>query len=340
MMQITQLRQFLTCLFLIIILGAGILWGASRLIWGPPTLLKSGDFAIEGGQAASSVWKKLASEEFTKRTLPWKYHAWRQGVAASLQAGTYRLEQGEKIGGVVQRFATGDVTPDELTITYPEGFTLEQIAERTAARGIGTKEEFLTAAKPENFAEQFPFLKDLPANRSLEGYLFPDTYRVFPDDRPHDVIKRMLTNFDAKITEDIRTAAAAQNRSLDQVIRMASIVEREVLTDEDMAVAAGILWKRADEGAGLDADATVRYALKKWDGRLTVQDLQIDSPYNTRRYRGLPPGPISNPGLRAILASAKPQPSDFYYYLSTPEGKTIFSKTNDEHNANKAKYLR
>jgi UPF0755 protein len=121
---------------------------------------------------------------------------------------------------------------------------------------------------------------------------------------------------------------------------MASIIEREVISDDDMAMVSGVLWKRFDEGMGLDADATVRYALKKWDEPLTIQDLQIDSPYNTRRYRGLPPGPICNPGLRALIAAIRPQASEYYYYLSTPEGETVFARTNDEHNNNKAKYLR
>jgi UPF0755 protein len=112
------------------------------------------------------------------------------------------------------------------------------------------------------------------------------------------------------------------------------------VSDNDLARVAGVLWQRYEDGVGLDADATVRYALNKWDGPLTVADLASDSPYNTRRWKGLPPGPISNPGLRAILAAAHPEKTDYYYYLSTPQGETIFSKTNEEHNQNKAKYLR
>ena len=121
---------------------------------------------------------------------------------------------------------------------------------------------------------------------------------------------------------------------------MASIIEREVQSDKDMGVVSGVLWKRFDEGMGLDVDATVRYALEKWDEPLTVQDLAIESPYNTRKWRGLPPGPISNPGLRAIQAAVQPEKSPYYYYLSAPTGETIFSKNLSEHNTNKYKYLR
>lgn len=335
-MKITNPKQFAIFLLIVVLAVTGVVWFAT----GSAKLKKSGEITIESGASAASVWQDLAEHSFTATTMPWRFWSSRLEAAARLKTGTYTLERGEKVKDVVERFITGDVSPDELTITYPEGFTLHQIAERTAARGIGTKQSFLAAALPPEYIDGYPYLGEIPADRGLEGYLFPDTYRVFPDDTPSDVIRRMLANFDAKFTDDLRQEAQKQGRSLDQIVIMASIIEREVLTDDDMAVAAGILWKRNDDGVGLDADATVRYAHDKWDGPLTFQDLQTDSPYNTRKWRGLPPGPISNPGLRAIIATARPQESGYYYYLSAPSGQTIFSKTLAEHNANKAKYLR
>ncbi len=337
MFQITSPIRFI--FFILAILGIIVLI-AGVSAWGTGTIQRSGEFEISSGSSAASVWGALADQGFASRRLPFQYEGWRQDAATSIQAGIYRLEAGEKAGGVVRRFIIGDVSPDELTLTFPEGFTLQQIAARAAARGIGSEEEYLTAASPSAFADKFTYLANIPEGRSLEGYLFPDTYRVFADDTPADVIARMLANFDSRLTADLRLQAAEAGRTLDEIIIMASIIEREVLSDEDMAVVAGILWQRLDDGAGLDADGTVRYALNKWDGALTVDDLATDSPYNTRTYRGLPPGPISNPGLRAIMAAVEPQESEFYYYLSAPNGETIFSKTNDEHNANKVKYLR
>lgn len=336
MIQIIRPGRFLVFgLVVAALLGLGV-W----LYLGSATVKQSGEFTLESGASAASIWGALADRDFTRTTLPWRFWSWRLKAAADLKAGTYTLERKEKVAEVVRRFVAGDVSPNELTITYPEGFTLEQIAERTANRNIGSKQAFLSAALPLEYVAEYSYLGEIPTSRNLEGYLFPDTYRVFADDTPDDVIQRMLGNFDRKFTPDLREEAAAAGRSLDEIVIMASIIEREVLTDEDMALAAGILWKRNDDGVGLDADATVRYALNKWDGALTIQDLAIDSPYNTRRWRGLPPGPISNPGLRALLAAVRPEESDFYYYLSTPEGKTVFSKTLDEHNLNKAKYLR
>lgn len=311
-----------------------------RFIWGGGTVLKNGQITIAAGAKAPAVWQSLVAKGFTRRTLPWRYAAFRQGIGSGLKAGTYNLEKGEVVAAVIKRFEAGDVVPTTLTVTYPEGFTLEQIAARTADRGLGNKEDFIAATQIKNFVGSYTILADAPPSRNLEGYLFPDTYQLAKDDSPTDIIKRFLGNLERRFTPEMRQEAKAKGRTLDQIMIMASIVEREAVTTEDMNVIAGILWKRFDAGAGLAADATLRYGLKRWDTPLTVQDLATDSAYNTRKYRGLPPGPICNPGLRAILAAINPQSSDYYYYLTTADGHTYFAKTNDEHNGNKAKYLR
>lgn len=336
MFTITNPKRFILFLGLISLLLASSLWAAIS----SAAVKKTGDFALEKGASASQVGEQLREQGFTRGKLAWKFWSWRLRAATALKAGVYRLEKGEKIKTIVSRFSAGDVNPAELTLTFPEGFTLRQIAERTAARGIGTRPAFLAAALPPDYIDDYPYLGEIPTDRGLEGYLFPDTYRVFPDDTPSDIIRRLLANFEQKFTSELRVEAATQNRTVDQIVTMASIIEREVQKDEDMALVSGILWKRVNDGVGLDADATIRYALDKWDDPLTFEDLQTDSPYNTRKWRGLPPGPISNPGLRALIAAVRPQDSDYYYYLSAPDGQTIFSKTLAEHNLNKAKYLR
>ncbi len=337
MVAITKPGRFIVFIGSFVVLIYALLW---IFFSANAAVQKSGTFEIAIGQSARSVWSGLEAQGFVRGTVGLRYYSWRFGAENTIQAGTYQLETGESLGDVVQRFIAGDVLLDELTVTYPEGFTLQQIAARTASRDIGTEETFIETAKSVAFAEEFPWLQDIPAGRSLEGYLFPDTYRVFGDDTPEDVVKRMLANFSQKITSDVINEALANGRTLDEIIIMASMIEREVTSDDDMAMVSGILWQRLADDTGLGADATVRYVLNKWEGALTVEDLAVDSPYNTRRYAGLPPGPISNPGLRAIMAAIRPEASDYYYYLSTPSGETIFSETNEEHNANKAKYLK
>lgn len=304
-----------------------------RLVWGSGTIQKTGDIEITQGEKAGDVWRMLVSEGYSDRTIPWKYYGRNNNAAAKIQAGMYRLEAGEKVSAVIDRLARGETKSNEQSVTFPEGFTESQVSARVADRQGIPAAEFLQEARPAMYADRFPFLADLPKSRTLEGYLFPDTYRIAKDDAPKDVIVRMLGNFNTKVPREEK-----QGRTLDDVIIMASIIEKEVPHPQDMSIVAGIFWKRLDEGQGLYADSTIRYALKK-SGELTVQDLATDSPYNTRKYRGLPPGPISNPGLSAILAALRPEKSDYYYYLTTKDGTTIFAKTNDEHNRNKVKYL-
>lgn len=336
-MQITNPRRFIVFLLIVVILVAVSLMWLSTI---SAKVKHSFDITIESGTSAQRVWQDLADVSITSTTWPWRFWSWHLQAASRLKAGAYHLEEGERVRDVINRLIAGDINPDELTVTFPEGFTLEQMGERLAARGFGTKEDFLAAAKPKDFVSDFPLLENIPAGRDLEGYLFPDTYRLSENDSAADIVERLAANFHRRLTPDMRDEVAKSGRSLDDIVIMASIVEREVQGDDDMALVSGILWKRVDDGVGLDADATIRYAADKWDGPLTVQDLQTDSPYNTRKWRGLPPGPISNPGLRALQAALHPQTSDYYYYLSTPAGQTIFSKTLEEHNANKAKYLR
>ncbi len=335
MISITNKKKF--SVISLVFLGIVAL-GIFRLVWGSGEIQKTGDVEIAQGVKAADVWRMLVNEGYSDRTIPWKYHGRENNAAAKIQAGIYHLEQGEKVALVLSRFVRGETKSDEQSVTFPEGFTENQVAARVADRQGITVKEFLQEVAPAQFAERFQFLTDLPKGRTLEGYLFPDTYRLAKNDAPEDIIVRMLANFNTKVTQELRDEAAQQKRTLDEIIIMASIIEKEVQSKDDMALVSGVLWKRIDNNEGLYTDATLEYIVNK-DGELTVQDLAKDTPYNTRKYRGLPPGPISNPGLSAILAAIRPQKSDYYYYLTTKEGETVFAKTNDEHNRNKAKYL-
>lgn len=337
MIRISDPKRFVVFVSVVFIICLAFVSG---VVWGRGKVLKSGAFEIQSGKASSQVWDQLQIEGYTSRTFPWKFYAWKQGVALSIQAGTYQLQQNENIQDVVRRFSKGDDARENVAVTYPEGFTLEQIAVRTASTGISTKEEFISVAVPSLYRDEFSFLRDPEVSTTLEGYLFPDTYKLSPTDSPRDVVSRMLSNFRAKVSDDLLRDAAESGRTLNAIIIMASIIEREVRSADDMAIVSGILWKRLDEGIGLAADATVRYVLSNPSGALTAANLSVDSPYNTRKYRGLPPGPISNPGLGAIIAAVRPSQSEYYYYLHTADGQTIFARTNEEHNVNKAKYLR
>src|SRR3972149_4556399 len=210
----------------------------------------------------------------------------------------------------------------EITITIPEGFNVRQIGDVFEKLGIFSKEDFVAAAQKE------------------EGYLFPDTYRFYKAAEPQDVIERMKANFGKKITPEILAEIKKNKKTLSDVVIVASLLEEEVGAAEDRKIVAGILWKRLERKMGLNVDAALTYVLGKASHELTAEDLKYDSPYNTYRYRGLPPTPISNPGLDTILATLRPEPSPYFYYLTGKDGLTYYAKTLEEHALNKFKYLR
>ena len=218
----------------------------------------------------------------------------------------------------------------DIVVLIPEGFTLEKIQESLDESGIAGAGRLSETAKPERWAEEFPFLKIIPGRvTTLEGFLFPDTYRFEKHDTAEAVVRKFLKNFEEK-TKGLGVTY--------KTVTLASILEREVPV-KDMSLAAGVLLHRLNAGVPLQADATLVYAL----GRpITASDPEtLDSPYNTYRYLGLPPTPISNPGLEAIKAALNPAASEYWYYLSRRDnGETIFSATLEEHNAARAKYLR
>lgn len=225
-------------------------------------------------------------------------------------------------------------------VLIKEGLTAKQISEELTNHGFdGNAFLNLVNNPPQEIVSQFAVLSDKPASATLQGYLFPDTYYFSKDATPEGILKKILNNTDAKITADIRNKAKNQNRSFFDVLTMASIIEKEVASDGDRAIVSGIFWNRVAIGQALQSDATLTYILGDNKGQHTFEQTRTDSPYNTYINKGLPPGPISNPGLSAITATLNPQDTDYNYFLSDPAtGQTVFSKTLDEHNANKVKY--
>lgn len=275
------------------------------------------------------------------------------GTASKLKPGLYEFSGRITIAEVARNLVKGERYPNERIITIPEGWNSRDIGENFEKAGMFPAEDWWKVAGlpavdyktrknltlPKNFSDKFAFLKDKPSNIGLEGFLFPDTYRFFRDASPEDIALKMLENFDRKVTADIRSEAARQKKSIFEIITMASLLEKEIPDKEERKIAAGVLWKRLEIGMPLQVDATLNYITGK-SGQPSAADLAISSPYNTYRQRGLPLGPIANPGLDAITAALYPKTSPYLYYLSDRSGKTIFSRTLEEHNIAKLKYLR
>jgi UPF0755 protein len=295
------------------------------------------NFNIEKGETGQSISARLAELELVPAEWAFYKYIKDENIAPQLEAGKFVLKKSYTIPEIAE-FLT-NARKDEVVLTIREGLTIKQVDEYLAEKEILPAGSFIDCAKNCQPEERKSFLDSKPSDQNYEGYLFPDTYFVDPETiSPQGLYNRMLTNFENKLDSELRSEIAKRGTSIHQMVIMASLIEKESRKDSEKAIISGILWKRYNESIGLGVDATVRFALDKWTGALTLEDLDVDSPYNTRRYRGLPPGPISNFSLSSLSAAIKPESSDYYYYLHGADGQIHYGKTNAEHNENK-KYL-
>jgi UPF0755 protein len=267
-------------------------------------------FEVKKGQGLFEIGENLEKEGLIKNRIFFDFYVLLIGKEKNLQAGKYFLSSSMNIPQITKKIISGDIA--KIKVTIPEGFTVKEIEEK-----LGIK---------------------LPGE-NLEGYLFPDTYYFPLDITGEEVVKIMRENFEKKIAP-YREEIEKNGKTIQEIIIMASLIEKEVKTKEEKELVSGILWKRLKAGVPLQVDATITYVTGKKTTKISLEDLQIDSPYNTYKYKGLPPSPICNPGLESILAALYPKESEYWYYLSTPDGKTLFFKTLEEHNLAKAKYLK
>ena len=326
---------------------------AAALLWATLAPIElAGDrriVEIPPGSGSRAIGELLKERGVIRSKWLFIAYATLSGQADALRAGTYELDPAFNIPKLVRRLVRGEAYPNERTITIPEGWDLRDIGAYFASHGIATPEALwrITGAPAERvgtaarapLGAEFDFLDDKPSSVGLEGYLFPDTYRIFRNAPASDIVETMLENFGRRLTPDLRSAIRARNETIFRIVTMASLVEKEVANDADRRIVSGILWRRLRAGIPLQVDASVNYATAKRQTP-SQQDLTTDSGFNTYRYPGLPAGPIANPGLPAIRAAIEPTESDYLYYLSTPSGETIFSRTLKEHAAAKTRYLR
>ncbi len=197
-----------------------------------------------------------------------------------------------------------------------------------------------------DFKGEFDFLDSKPDNLSLEGYLFPNTYRVFASSSAEEIVYRLLSNFDKKLTPELRAEIKRQGKTIHEIITMASIIEKEApifnqTNIRDAKLISGVFWNRLRIGMALQSDATLSYIFENKKPAHSGAELKVDSPYNSYLYKGLPPGPISNPGMIAIEAAIYPEKTDYFYFLTPLDGsKVYYAKTYQEHLNNKYKYLK
>lgn len=296
-------------------------------------------FIIEKGESVQMIAEDLEKKGLVSRGFYFWFYVWQNDLSRSLQAGTYAIEGSASAKAIADMIARGAVVRDTISVTIPEGFTMREIDARVREAGLLKNEtKHFVGLTVDDFKERYVFLESAPARASLEGYLFPDTYEFKKDATLTTITETMLSNFEKKVNEELRAEIKQQGKTMHEIVTMASVIEREVITPEDMKTVSGVLWKRLSIGMPLQVDATVIYATGRND--ITRADLAVDSPYNTYLYKGLPKGPIANPGLNALIAAIRPIASDYLFYISKPDKETVFSRTLSEHNAAVQKYLK
>jgi UPF0755 protein len=289
---------------------------------------------IPPGAGPAAIGRRLAEAGVVRDELSFRYALRRSGQAQRLQAGEYRFDRPMSAREVIDKIARGDVVL--RPITFREGLTIRQMARVYEDDGFGKASDFVNAAR--NVA----LITDVdPAAEDLEGYLFPDTYPLSRRATAAQLVERMVTSFRDALTPELVERAAARGLTVRQLVTLASIVEKETGKPEERALVAAVYSNRLKIGMGLQCDPTVIYALERaglYDGNLTRQNMQFDSPYNTYRYAGLPPGPIAAPGVESLEASAAPADVPYIYFVSRGDGSHVFSTTLDEHNRNVFEY--
>ncbi|MDP3043430.1 MAG: endolytic transglycosylase MltG [bacterium] len=303
-------------------------------------------FIIGKGQSVNQISQNLYDAGLIKSKFNFEAYAWLTKQETKIKSGEYNLSPNLTIREIVKILAAGEALSKERKITIVEGWNINDINKYLQDNTIVLANQFSDIAKSRIKNQELriknpEFLGDAPPSANLEGYLFPDTYRIFKDAAAEDIVKKMLINFNDKLTDEMRNEIARQGRTIYEIVTMASIIEKEVRTPEDIKIVSGIFWDRIKYGQSLESCATLAYILGVNKEQYSIEDTKIDSPYNTYRNPGLPPGPICNPGLNAINAAIYPQYTEYNYFLNRQDtGETIFSKTLDEHNRNKAKYLK
>jgi UPF0755 protein len=300
-------------------------------------------FTVYPAETPADIGRHLQAQGLIRDAELFRLLVKQRGVGERLEAGEYELQATMTMDEIINKLQRGRLRT--TTITIPEGWRLEQVAEYLGQQNIGNPQDFLRLARSNQFDSGFAWLRERPAGSTLEGYLFPDTYQIDATATISDVILLLLQNFDRRVTPQMRQQAAATKYSLYEVLTIASLVEREAVKAEERPLIASVYLNRLDKDMALEADSTVQYALgyqpekNTWWRRLSVDQLrQVESPYNTYLHRGLPPGPICSPGLASIQAVLQPAQTDYLYYYAKGDGSHAFARTFEEHLENQQKY--
>jgi UPF0755 protein len=296
--------------------------GAERFVEIPP------------GTSVAAIGYRLVEAGVIRDRLAYRYALWRTGAGRDLKAGEYRFDRPMTPIEVVRTIQRGEVYL--RPVTFPEGLTIAEMAAIYERAGFGRAAEFAEAARRRDLVAALD-----PAAEDLEGYLFPDTYALPRRAGAEEVVRLMVRRFERAFDAPLREEAARRGLTVRQAVTLASLVEKETGRPDERPLVAAVYHNRLRVGMPLQCDPTVIYALQRdgrWSGNLRREDLRIDSPYNTYRYPGLPPGPIAAPGRASLEAAVRPAEVPYLYFVSRNDGSHVFATTLVEHNRNVRQY--
>lgn len=340
-------RRIITALLVLLLLLVMATGAGAYYVYQQLQPVGAGDGAIKQvtiapGSSVREIAQLLEQEGLIRDATVFRYYVRAKGVGSRLQAGEYRFAVGATIDQLLAKMVNGDVVKNTVRFTIPEGWTVEQIADSLAEKGLVDKQEFLREVNEGDFS-QFPFVAEIPAAEGrkyrLEGYLFPETYEVEKGATAHEIIARMLAQFAKELQPEWQEALKERQLSIHEAVTLASIVEREVVVDAERPIVAGVFFNRLRDQWLLESCATIQFILGKQRDRILYEDLKVESPYNTYLHPGLPPGPIASPGRASLAAVVEPAQHDYYFFVTKKDGSSehYFSRTYEEHLARDAK---
>lgn len=330
-------KGFLIVLFLTLILAIAAILGINffNKSLRPVSLAETQEVSIEilPGSSTEKIANLLHENELIHNTFIFKYKVKDMGVGASLKAGKYNLNKSMDVVEIIDNLTKGVKSDNTVRFTIPEGYELEQVASKLSNEGLVNHDRFMElVGNKSNFEEDFTFLKEIDDGQSLEGFLFPSTYEIFQSSTEEQIIEKMLDEFEKIYESEVKIKLDEFDFTLNELVTLASIIEREGKLDDERPIMSGVFHNRLDIGMKLESCATVQYILGERKENLSIAETQTPSPYNTYINLGLPPAPIASPGKVSLVSAVNPADVDYLFFVLTgSDGSHTFTKTYSEH---------
>ncbi len=325
--KLSIIKKFFISLLIILILIISVCAYELKMFSSTPASYhkaKEITFVVNSGSSFSNIAKKLREKGLISNILKFKLYSRLKKLDNKIHAGEYILSQSMTPEKILLKFTTGEV--NLIKVVVPEGYTIRQTGEKLHKLGICKIKDFIKASRDKNLLSKF----DIPAD-NFEGYLFPETYFFQKNTKPEKIIQKMVMKFFAEYNDSLREKAKKTGMTDFQVIILASIIEKETGKAEERKIISSVFHNRLKKNMKLETDPTVIYGIKDFNGNITRKDLERKTPYNTYIIKGLPKGPISNPGLDSIKAALYPAKTKYLFFVSKNNGSHYFSKKYSEH---------